>query len=175
MKKAFSRHSILVLFAIASLAASASAYYFIDRAAVGRAVSAADASAAAQDAARLSRAAADTQKEYDQTAASRALLPSLVVSKGSVVSFIKAIEAVGRDSGASVSISSISSASASDGAQPLIKGTVAVAGSWSQAMRAVRMVEDLPYALSVTGLRLAASDKAWTASMDIAVLSSAQQ
>ncbi|MDE1975567.1 MAG: hypothetical protein KGI49_03615 [Patescibacteria group bacterium] len=116
---------------------------------------------------------------FDSTASARAALPSLFVKSDRVVDFIKSIENVGRQSGASVSISSISADPASGPAWTTgkVSASVAASGSWSQIMTALGLFENLPFASSLDSASLSASAQSgnnnsaakpsWTLSFDI--------
>jgi hypothetical protein len=102
----------------------------------------------------------ETLSLYQSTAADRARLHSFLVPSGNAVAFIKAIEAVGRSSGAAVSISSISEDHADSGA-PIgtgdVRAVISAAGSWPDVMKALVLLEMLPYRVTISHVLLSTS------------------
>jgi hypothetical protein len=89
---------------------------------------------------------------FSSTALSRALIQTYLIPDSNTVSFIEEVEGVAKQSGASVSIASISAddlTSAAVGTIGHIQAHISINGSWSQAMRALHIIEDMPYALTI--------------------------
>lgn len=182
MKKLRAQHYILLLAALAAIAASSLAYFFMYKGAIGLAESADRAKANATLASTESATAQKSEELYTATAGSRARLLTLLVSEGDAVPFIDAVEAVGPLSGASVSLSSLSSGTDAASSHPTVSAEISISGTWPQAIDAIEGIESLPYALSVKGIHLSqegaldpAANKSgphWLASLDISVLSS---
>lgn len=178
MKKLRSQHYTLLALAILSLAAAIAAYVFMYKDAIGEAQKTALAKANTAAASDQALAEKKTETTYEDTAADRALLPSFLVSEDNAVAFIDAVDAVGSTTGAAVSLSSLSSGTDSVTSELVVTATISVSGAWPSVMRAIALVEDLPYALSVKSLSLNASDDLssraaqWSASMSVSVLSS---
>jgi hypothetical protein len=140
------------------------------------------ASAASVDRANIARAVvlrekADQSQEKSLVAAAsttesdRARLASFFVPADDAVSFITALESIGLQSGAQVSIASISSDSLS------VQAHIDAHGSWSSVMRALSLAERMPYAVSISNVRMDESgavagskSHAWSLSMDIKAL-----
>ena len=102
-----------------------------------------------QTAVDLEESAAST---LSSTALARALLQTYLIPDSSTVSFIEEIEGVAKQSAASVSIASISAddlTSAPVGTIGHIQAHISVNGSWSEAMRALHIIEDMPYSLTI--------------------------
>jgi hypothetical protein len=104
------------------------------------------------------------------TESDRSRLASFFVPAGDVVSFITALESLGPESGSTVSIASISSDSLS------VAAHIDAHGSWSSVMRALSLAERMPYAVSISNVRVDESggadskSHAWSLSMDIKAL-----
>ena len=118
---------------------------------------------------------------YKDTIINRAILPSFLVSVNNAVPFIDAVEAVGSTTGATVSISSLSSGKDNNTSHNVVTATISVVGAWANVMRAVQIVENMPYAISIKRLNMNAlssngssvkSAPNWMAVLDVSVLSS---
>ena len=180
MKHSHYHHIPLLILAVAVIAVAGSLYVYmfyataasVDRANVARAV--------------VLREKADQSQEKSlvvaasTTESDRARLASFFVPAGDVVSFITALESLGPESGSAVSIASISS----DSLTAAAAGTVGSAqahidahGSWSSVMRVLSLAERMPYAVSISNVRMDESgagagskSHAWSLSMDIKAL-----
>jgi Tfp pilus assembly protein PilO len=180
MKKLRSQHYILLVLSVLAIFASAAAYFFMYNDAMKKAQEEANVQASVKAASKHAVEVENMKTIYDETAANRALLPSFLVSAGNAVPFIDAVEAIGPESGSTVSISSLSSGTDSNSSLEVVTATISAVGTWQNVMRAVEMIEDMPYAISVKNLHLdvlSSSDSSaaaphWTATMDISVLSS---
>ena len=94
---------------------------------------------------------------YQSTSASWARLPSFFVPSDNVVAFIEALEALGSDTGATTTLSAIDSDNldnAPAGTLGSIHAHVEADGTWSEAMRVLRLAEILPYKVAVSGVHL---------------------
>jgi hypothetical protein len=180
MKKLRSQHYILLIMSVLAIFAAATAYFFMYNDAMKKAQEEANVQASVKAASKHTMDVETMKTIYDETTASRAQLPAFLVSLNDAVPFIDAVEAVGPATGSTISISSLSSGTAGDSSYQVVTATISAVGTWPNTMRAVEMIEDMPYAISVKSLRLDAlspSDSSaagphWTAAMDISVLSS---
>lgn len=102
---------------------------------------------------------AELRALYEESAADRARLPGFFVPSAHAVDFIEALEEIGRAAGSSISISAIE-ADALDKAAPGTVGSVTAAvsaqGTWAAVMKTLILAEDLPYAASVSHVRIEA-------------------
>lgn len=114
----------------------------------------------------LNSASALRQKEqsfmslYQSTASEWAELPNYFIPANDVVSFIKSIEALSRQSGARVTLSSIGADSldgAAPGTQGNVRAHVSATGSWANVMRALSLAEASPYKVTINNVNMAAS------------------
>jgi len=171
MKHSHYHHIPLLILAVAVIAVAGSLYVYmfyataasVDRANVARAV--------------VLREKADQSQEKSlvvaasTTESDRSRLASFFVPADNVVSFITALESLGPESGSSVSIASISSDSLS------VAAHIDAHGSWLSVMRALSLAERMPYAVSISNVRMDESgtgagskSHAWSLSMDIKAL-----
>lgn len=101
----------------------------------------------------------EVKSMYETAADSWGKLPGYFVPKDRVVEFIEAIEGLGKQSGAEVSLSSID-ADPMDGAVAgtigSVKARIEAKGSWSAVMRALEASESLPYPIAIDGVSLSA-------------------
>jgi type II secretory pathway pseudopilin PulG len=180
MKKLRSQHYLLLILSILALFAAVSAYVFMYNDAVKKAKEEAAMRAEMLIASDQTLGAKNTETTYKDTVINRSRLPSLLVSEADAVPFINAVEAVGPATGATISISSLSSGTDSDSSHRVVMATISIAGTWANTMLAVEMIENLPYAISVKSLNVNASlansstpktGSSWTAILDISVLS----
>lgn len=114
---------------------------------------------------------------YQLTAADRGRLRGLVASSTSVVTFIEAVEAIGRQASTTVTISSID-ADNLEGATPgtigMARSHVQVEGFWPGVMRSIELAEVLPYPATINNISLLTSGgddsrRRWAASFDVQV------
>lgn len=170
----------LIVISASALVVSAGLYAYLYHDTLALTEHAIAARASVQAEAERQKVSKDILALASSTAAARARLGTLFVPADDAVAFIQSVESVGSASGATVAISAIS-ASLPDGAKPGTIGTitahVSVSGSWSGVMRALELLEDLPYRSSVEKVSLATSIpagdrgsqgvRAWTASVDL--------
>jgi hypothetical protein len=181
MKKLRSQHYLLLILSFLTLLAVIAAYVFMYKDAVIKAEDEAAVKAEVSAAAKHTLEAENMKIIYNNTASNRALLPSFLVSMNNAVPFINAVEAIGPATGVTLSISSLSSGTYNASSHGVVTATISVVGNWTNVMRAIQMVENMPYAISVKSLNvdvlssdgsLAKSAPQWTAALDISVLSS---
>jgi hypothetical protein len=96
-------------------------------------------------------------KIMQETSDSRAKLPSFFVKDENIVGFIEEVEAIGQTSGTELSLSAINAGDMtklSSGEISTIKARVVVSGSWTGVMRALSLVENMPYRIAVDNVRI---------------------
>ncbi len=98
----------------------------------------------------------------------------LARSDQDIVAFIETLESVGADTGVTLDIESPSIQERTD-AQEQIEAAFLVAdltveGAWGSVMRAVALIETLPYSISITEFTITQRNEAWAASVEIEVL-----
>lgn len=118
------------------------------------------------------------------TALDRSVLQSFFIPADDVVSFITTLEALGPQSGTTLSLTGIDSdplTNAAPGAVGRAHGHIDASGTWASVMRLLDLAEHMPYAATVSHVRLSGGaldekkQSTWSISFDIqaAVLVSA--
>ncbi|MCX6787006.1 MAG: hypothetical protein NTY93_00550 [Candidatus Kaiserbacteria bacterium] len=102
-----------------------------------------------------------------EIAGDEAVVQSYFVPETGVVRFISELEAQGQAQGATTSVLSVSTGT---GTQPTLLFSLSVKGTFDAVLRAVGVIEYMPYNLSVSGLSLTQDDKnSWNANLDLVV------
>ena len=180
MKKLRSQHYLLLTLSILTFFAAISAFVFMYKDSIKKAEEEAALKEEILAASRKVVESSNIETVYKETSANRSILPSFLVSLDNAVPFIDAVEAVGPASGDEVSISSLSSGIDSSSSHQVVTASVSISGTWPNTMRAIEMIENLPYAVSVKNLSLEDSNadsstgkspSRWTASLELSVLS----
>jgi len=184
MKKLQLQHYILLALSVLTLFLSCTAYSFMYNDAIKKAEAESAVKAQVVAATNEATEAKDMETVYESSESERELLPAFLVSTSNAVPFIDAVESIGPATGSTLSISSLSSGVDSVSSHSAVTATITVIGSWPNVMRAIAMIENMPYAISVQSLHLDAvtgSVKSgstvkpvsrWTAALSISVLSS---
>ena len=106
---------------------------------------------------------------YEKTASDRALISSHSVTADKVVDFIEIIEQIGTTTSSATVISAI------DINEGFLKAHMEMKGSWSDIMKALVLVENIPYSIALNNIRLIKSAESaenlgagsWVLSADI--------
>jgi len=113
---------------------------------------------------------------FQSTTAARARLHSLFIPSDAAVQIIEALEGIGAETGATVDLSSISADNLDaepSGTIGSIDAQISADGSWASVMRSLKLVEDLPYPVTVSDVSLssggAASKREWKVSFKVKV------
>lgn len=183
------RHYILLIVAFLVFLVSAASYVLLYRAVVSQ---------ARQSSQILAEVTLESNKKlheqeltatYADTLNDRTRVTSFVVSEEKIVPFIESIEKIGTDSGTDLEISAIGTekTSAQDGGFGHIAAHIDVKGSWTNIMRALLLIENMPYSAVINNVRFVASDsvetvqvkkgtpqkiRQWGLSLDIRILTS---
>ncbi|MDD5165194.1 MAG: hypothetical protein PHG25_01490 [Candidatus Pacebacteria bacterium] len=106
----------------------------------------------------------------------RAQLPNFFIPSDNVVSFITSLESLGPQSGTTVSLTGIDSdplTNAEPGTIGHARAHIDGAGTWGSVMRLLALSEQMPYAASISHVRLSSSapdekkQVMWTISLDL--------
>lgn len=150
--KPTSHHYIALIIAFIILVVSVAGYFFINtQVRAETAGTAATFVKAAEEQAAVAREES-ASSTLSSTALARTLLQTYLIPDNNAVSFIEEVEGVAKQSGAKVSIASITAddlTAAPAGSIGRIQAHISVNGSWPDAMRALHIIEDLPYALTI--------------------------
>jgi len=112
------------------------------------------------------------------TAQNRSKLNSYFVSSEDIVSFITAIEALGKDSGTTVAITSIDADKLNNAAPGTIgsaRAHIEGTGSWKAVMTLIDLAEGMPYVASINHVRLSSNNSElkvknnWNVAFDLQV------
>lgn len=155
MKK--THHTFLLIFALASTLLVAGIYAYMQyvvKVSIERA-------ATARDIVALERANTDREEDvralHERTIADRRVLAKFLIPEDRVVEFIESIEALGPQTGSEVTLSISQVPPAVEGGYGIARAGVQAIGSWTSVMRALSLAENLPYSVTVTGVRVDAS------------------
>lgn len=125
-------------------------------------------------------------KVFNDTKDQRSKLSSFFIYEDKIVDFIEKVEGIGLDSNTILTLSSINAddlSSAKSGSTGFVKAHITANGSWSSIMRALILIENLPYSLSLNNIRIDSSASAdipvgkeeakkgkWNLSLDLKVI-----
>ncbi len=183
------RHYILLIVAFIVFLISAASYLLLYREVVSQ---------ARQSSQILAEVTLESNKKlhereltatYADTLSDRTRVTSFVVSEDKIVPFIESIEKIGTDSGTDLEISAIGTekSTTQDAGFGHIAAHIDVKGSWTNVMRALLLIENMPYSAVINNVRLVASDaiqtvevkkgtsqkiRQWGLSLDIRILTS---
>lgn len=161
-----SKHYILVIFALGSVALAGFGYWHVYRIVIKQAEINSESLQAVESEKGRTQREQDLAKTHAETLDDRARLPAFIVSEDKVVDLIESIESVASSSDSEVTLSSIATEKSH------FKGRIEIKGSWSNAMRALILIENLPYSISFNNLKLSheSESKKWSILFDMQVL-----
>lgn len=157
MKNSLKSRNILCISAAVALLLALGLYIYLYEATHSYVVQAIDTNAAVLSSEATRAQGKDIVKLAESTMAERAKITSLFVPAGKEVVFIKALEAVGTDSGSSVTLSSIHADAPEDTSKNhigSISANVTAAGTWSEVMRALELSETFQFKSSLNNVTL---------------------
>lgn len=159
-----SKHYILVLLAVASVVLTGFGYLFVHSMVVSQAENYSKALQEVEsEKGRVDREQG-LAKTHADTVAQRARLPGFIISEDKLVDFIESVESAASASGSEITLTSITTE------ESHLKGNVEVKGSWQSVMRALILIENLPYSISLDKMRLAFAEKKWDLTFEIKAL-----
>ena len=157
-------HYFALIIAILIFAASVFAYIFIYHSVT---VQTGKTAQAIQNVHTQQMTATNEQKLNDllnTTENQRLTLGTFMLSSNATVQFIEKVESVGAQSGSKVLLVSISADT------DILHAHVSAVGGWPNVMRAIHIVESLPYSIIIDNVRVGGDDSGkWTVGFDIAV------
>lgn len=111
---------------------------------------------------------------YQSTVGLRARLQGLFIPSDSAVQLIEALESIGSETGAAITLGSISADNldaAASGTVGSVGASVSAEGSWAAVMQSLKLVENLPYPVTVSSVALSSggpsTKRVWQASFDV--------
>ncbi len=175
------RHYILLVFAVAAFAVAVLGYSFLRSKVFAQVEQTAKVTKNIAVIEEKKRREQDVASAYAKLEEERRLLTSYVVSKDGIVNFIEMIEKIGADTSTGLEISGITDEVELELAGETVvghfKARLEGSGKWANVMRALVLVEHMPYNISLNNIRLSAStaagtttSKVWDLSLDIRVL-----
>jgi len=115
----------------------------------------------------------ELEKIHQSSKEERAYVSGLIIDKDEIVTFIEEIEEIGIDTETDISISTIDSNDTSikkDGDIGYLRSHIVVKGSWQNTMRALLLIENMPYGIVVNNIRLEGREDRWDMSLDVKAL-----
>ena len=150
-------HFILIIFAIAALVLSATGYVVLYRLVVSKAEGSSQALAlvAVENERQLHEQ--EIMTAYTDSTNDRSRLSSFILSSADIVSFIEAVEKIGTDSGTVLDMTAIDQQPAviDAGSFGYVTAHIDISGSWPNVMRALTLIENMPYSITLSNLNLA--------------------
>ncbi len=172
--KPTSHHYIALTVSALILLLSIGLYFFIDIQVKTQAAQTTDALAAVASKEALEGQERSIVASLASTSDSRALAGTYLISQGQTVSFIETVEGIGKKTGSTVTIASISAddlTSAPVGKVGHLQAHITINGSWPSVMRALHGIEGLPYALSIDSVNVhTLGEGLWSIDCNIAAL-----
>ena len=185
--KVNSKHFTLLISAVILLILTSFAYWYIYKATISN----------VQESITIEQELNNSEQNISQeakllelsssTSKRRAIVSSYFVTEDKILDFIKSIENVATDSDADVTLSSVSFDNLSDKGVGIVgraRVHVAVHGDWTSVNKALSLIENLPYSISISSITLnsgavesVSTDKVvvskknlWSLSMDVTAL-----
>jgi hypothetical protein len=158
------KHYILVPIAILSLIASSLSYLYLYNFIVKKAEAYSDTLKKVELEKERKKNEQETVKMYVDTLSDRNRLGSFFVSEDKVIEFIESVEKIGPESSTAIELSSIKVE------EGHFRFHSEVKGSWTNVIRALILIENLPYSMSLDNVRIFFGEKQWNLSVDIGVL-----
>lgn len=155
-----SKHYILIIFAIGTVILSILGYIIVYRTVVTQAKDSSKALIEINTESEKKQYEDGLTKLFDDTSSDRLKLSSFFVREDRIVDFIEKVEKIGVDSNTELTLSSINADdlnSVKVGTIGRIKTRITASGSWANVMRALVLIENLPYSLSMNDVRVDSS------------------
>lgn len=178
------RHYTLLILALGAIVISSMSYIFLYRAIESQSILAQETlkTLAIED--KKKQQEGDSASIYAKTTDERVRINTALLSQEKVVDFITATEKIGTDTNTQLELSSISDETIpNDTHFAYFKGRVTTRGSWANVMRALSLLEHMPYGISFDTVKIAesadsaavskdkkTSAKKWESTVDIRVL-----
>jgi hypothetical protein len=172
--KANSKHYFLVIFGILTLVIVIFGYWFVYKVVIGQMQAnsyAIEKLSIGQDSIKQQQKLLETE---ENTTEKRAKLLSYLTSDEKVLDFIKAVESIAGQTSTEVVLSAISPSGNTNKASSTIsyiKIRANIRGDWTNVNKALFLIENFPYSISLDNVGIRLSDKnKWELSLDINAL-----
>ncbi len=101
----------------------------------------------------------DITKASSKLSEEQDIINSYIVPKDKIVDFIEVVEKIGNETSTKLELSSIATAEIVKGKKiednfTTLKARIDVVGTWANVMRAFTLIENLPFSLSVSNIKL---------------------
>lgn len=172
--KIHSSQIILVVCAVATIATSSFGYNFLYHRTIAQAENASKARSEVLIENDKKKHEQELVTLYGDTIEDRKKVAAYIVPDDGVVDLIEKIERVGSESGTDFELSSINSdnlSAAKKGTTGYIKANIETQGTWENVMRALILIENLPYSISIDNIEISSGDGFLTTSTEKAVKS----
>ncbi len=94
----------------------------------------------------------ELKADYKKSELERGRISTFIISQDKLVTFIEGLEEIGVTTGTEVNLSSISSITTSPVGE--FRARIDISGSWDGVMKALTLVENIPYSISINNLKL---------------------
>jgi len=164
------RHFVLIIFAAITIVVVCVVYFIIYKQTIVQANHYVSANTELVNEDSIKQKETDLRSVYDDTKEQRDSLISFLISEDKAVTFIEMVEKVGSDSGTKLELGSIANV------EDILKANVTVAGSWTNVMTALQLLENLPVSSVIYNVNLNSSSelekstKIWTMTLNIEAL-----
>lgn len=168
------RHHILLILAFFAIIGSVCAYVVLHNVIKSQSIRAHDGLHELTVTDEKKKREADTASLYAKTTLEREYLTRVVLPKENIIDFIQLLEQTAIDVGVELELSGVTDESViSPDKIGYFKGHIEINGAWSNVMRALIMIENIPYSVAISDVRLNnGSDQKlpWSLSLDLKVL-----
>jgi hypothetical protein len=165
-----SRHYILIIFALVSIAAAFFCYFFIYNKTLAQVVNYVNVNEEVDNEDNRKKNEEVLLSLYESSKESRAKVLSFFVQEDKIVDFIEMVEGIGNSSKTKLEISSITNDDKS------LKAKIKVEGGWVNVMTAFSLIENLPVSISIGNVSIRNTDfgsktgRTWNLDLDIEAL-----
>jgi hypothetical protein len=147
MKNSSPKSKYALLLSVLALGGAVFAFVVLDKLILSQTLNAEDMARKVLEATKQKERENELKKMVQENSDARSMLSLLLVPKDDIVGFIEKIEGVGVLSGAEVTLSSIN-------AEAELKANIEAKGSWANVMRAVGIIENMPFRIAISDLKL---------------------
>lgn len=167
------KHYLLIVLAIASIGLSGFGYWYLYNKIISQAEGEYNALQEYQIEVIKKQNEQDLVKVYADTLSDRNKLSSYFITEDKIIGFIESVEAVGDYSKTDVTLSAINTDDFNNlekGNSGHLKTHIDIKGDWSNVMKALILIENMPYSISINNMNLLFASGKWSMAFDIEVL-----
>lgn len=154
------RHYTLFTIALLTFIVTVGGYFYIRYRVYHQAIRSSELTREAKALEDKSKHALDITKTSTKLADEQTLVNSYIVPKDKIVDFLEAVEKIGTNTGTKLELTGINTTEIVKGKKiednfTSMKARVDIVGTWPNVMRAFSLIENMPYSLSLSTIRLA--------------------